>query len=451
MRASFCVRSFVFGGFVLLLAGVGARAERWDSIELKNDLIEVEAVPEIGGRIIQYTLGEYSFFWVNDELAGKAIPPSRLGPNGEWLNYGGDKTWPAPQGRDNEEQWPGPPDAVLDGGPYAGEVTKRDGQAVAIRMTSEKDKQSGIQFSRIVKIFDGTTHVCIDTTMKNIGTKRRRWGIWTVTQFDTSNRHGDGHNENYWAYCPLNPNSMYHRGYNVMLGLVGHPSYKPDYENGMMRVHYDYHVGKIGMDSSAGWVATLDATDGYMFVHRFGYEPGKAYPDNALVEFWLNGPGEIVAWGREIEKMPDDMPYLMESEVLSPFAALEPGESYTFGHDWYAAKVPPGCVVVDCSDVGITCKELSAKVCGGQIRLDGEYGVFYEADARIVLLDGNDKQIKKVYDDFAVTPLKALVLSEVKLAGEVTVPEDAAKAAICLYDAKGQLIGELGKAAIIRD
>jgi len=451
MRTNSSVLSLIFGGIILLLSGVGASAQKWDSIDLRNDLIEVEAVPEIGGRIIQYTLGDYSFFWVNEELVGKAIPASRLGPGGEWLNYGGDKVWPAPQGRDNEEQWPGPPDAVLDGGPYAAEVTKKDGQAVAIRMTSEKDKQSGIQFSRVVKIFDGTTHVRIDTTMKNIDTKRRRWGIWTVTQFDTSNRHGDGYNENYWAYCPLNPNSMFHRGYNVMIGLVSHLSYKPDYENGMMRVHYDYRVGKIGMDSSAGWVATLDATDGYVFVHRFGYEPGKPYPDNASVEFWLNGPGELVAWGSEIEKMPDDTPYLMESEVLSPFAALEPGESYTFGHDWYAAKVPPGCIVVGCSDIGITCKELSAKICGGQLRLDGEFGAFYEGHAQIVLLDGNDKEIKKVSVSPAVTPLKALVLSEMKLAEEVTVPENAAKVAICLYDAKGQFISELGKTAIIRN
>jgi hypothetical protein len=71
--------------------------------------------------------------------------------------------------------------------------------------------------------------------------------------FNTSNRHGD-YSTRISGYCPINPHSMYHKGYNVMLGLVGHMSYKPDYQNGMMRIQYDHRVGKIGMDSSAGCI-----------------------------------------------------------------------------------------------------------------------------------------------------------------------------------------------------
>lgn len=441
----------VMVGLFLLATQEQASAQEWESVDLKNELIEVQAVPEIGGRIIQYKLGDYDFFWVNKELVNKKIPASRLGPDGEWLNYGGDKVWPAPQGQDNDQQWPGPPDPVLDGGPYTADVIRKNDRVRAIRMTSEKDERSGIQFSRKFKIFDDSTRVSIEATMENIDMKPRRWGVWVVTQFDTSNRHGDGHNKNYWAYCPINPDSMYYKGYNVMLGLVGHLSYKPDYENGMMRVHYDYKVGKIGMDSSGGWIATLDATDGYVFVHRFTYKSGRAYPDNASVEFWLNGPGEIAAWGREIEKMPDDTAYLMESEVLSPFASLEPGESYTFSYDWYSAKVPAGAVVTACSDIGVTCKVLSAEVCDGKLGLDGQFGVFYRGYCRLVLLDEDDGEIKKVRGKVSVTPLKALVLSEIKLNKNITVPEDAVKLGVKLYDAKGQLVGELGKTAIIRN
>ena len=431
-----------------------ASTKKWKSIDLKNDLIEVQAVPEIGGRIIQYKLGDYGFFWVNDQLADKPIPASRLGPNGEWLNYGGDKLWPAPQGRDNDKQWPGPPDPVLDGGPYTAEVIKENDRPVAILMTSQKDKRSGIQFSRVFKIFDNTTRVSIEAAMKNIDTKPRRWGIWAVTQFDTSNRHGEGYNKNYWTYCPINPNSMFHKGYNVMLGLASHLSYKPDHENEMMRVHYDYRVGKIGMDSSAGWLATLDATDGFCFIHRFTYESGKPYPDNASVEFWLNGQGELVAWGREVIKMPEslkDTPYLLESEVLSPYAALDPGETYTFGYDWYAAKVPVGSAVVACSDLGITCKPLSAKLCNGKLTLVGHFGVFYKGNCHLVFLDENGKEVKKAPHELPVTPLRALVLSQTKLAKDIDVPENADKLAIYVYDTKGQFLGELAKTKILRN
>jgi hypothetical protein len=451
MKTGVLIFTVLLSGSFLLGAEQGAAKEGWESIYLKNDLIELQAVPLIGGRILQYKLGDYGFFYVNNDLYNKPIPASRLGPAGEWLNYGGDKLWPAPQGR-GENEWPGPPDPVLDGGPFTPEITMEGNKPKAVRMTSEEDKQSGVQFSRKFQIFEDTTHVHVDATMKNIDTKPCRWGVWAVTQFNTSNRHGDGFNKNFWTYCPINPKSMYHRGYNVMLGLVGHLSYKPDYKNGMMRIQYDHRVGKIGMDSSAGWIAALDATDGYAFAHRFKYEPDKPYPDDASVEFWLNGKGELVAWGSEVIKMPDsvkDTPYLMETEVLSPYATVAPGESYTFSYDWYAAKVPVGCEIVTCNEVGITCKKLSAKVREGKLALDGDFGVFYKGTCRPVFKNAAESSI--VSKPIPVTPLKALVLSEIPQLADIEVPEKATKITLEIYDAKDKLLGELAEAEIVRE
>ena len=455
MKTNHILLSALISLACLSAANCQAAENKWDTIDLKNELIEVQAVPVIGGRIIQYKLADYGFFWINQNLAGKPIPQSRLDPNGEWLNYGGDKLWPAPQGQENDQQWPGPPDPVLDGGPYTAELIKENDRLVAIRMTSREDKRTGVQFSRLFRIFDDTTRVSIEATMKNIDTKPRRWGIWAVTQFDTSNRHGQGHNQNFRAYCPINPNSMFHKGYYVMLGLVSHLSYKPDYENKMMRVHYDYRVGKIGMDSSTGWLATLDATDGCCFVHRFTYQQGKPYPDNASVEFWLNGQGEIVAWGREIFKMPEslkDNPYLMESEILSPFAELQPGQSYTYKYDWYAAKVPVGSAILACNDLGVTCKSLSATLSNGKFIIDGQFGVFYNANCHLVFLDENDSEIKKVNGALPVTPLQPLIFSQMLLSAEdIDIPENAETLAIHLYDTKGNFLGQLAKTKILRN
>jgi hypothetical protein len=437
---------------VLSLAGCQTPAPTWDSTDLSNDLITVQVVPQIGGRIIQYKLGDYEFFWVNEQLAGTEPPAAGVSPNGEWLNYGGDKMWPAPQGWDNDRQWPGPPDPILDGGPYTAKVIKKQGRTTAIKLTSQKDKRTGIQFSRVLRISDDTTHVGIDAIMTNIDTKPRRWGIWTVTQFDTRSRHGDGYNQNFRAYCPVNPQTRLYKGYRVMYGVVNNTSFKPDYQKGMMRVHYEHRVGKIGLDSSAGWVATVDATDGYVFVHRFTYEPDKPYPDDSSVEFWCNGLGEFVAWGK-VNKMPEDPkenPYLMETEILSPFAGLQPGQSCTFHYDWYAAKIPADTEVVACRDVGVTCQPLTARLRGGKLALTGTFGVFYKADCRFVFFDENGQKIKELLAEVPITPLQAFVLSQGTRIFASAVPLNAVRIAIHLYDAGGQFLGELAGAEIRR-
>lgn len=122
---------------IILIMATGCvnvnRVTTWEGQVLNNGLIELTVVPDIGGRIIQYKLGDYGFFWVNPELVNSTPPASGLGPDDSWLNYGGDKLWPAPQGWDNDRQWPGPPDAVLDGQPYACEVLQDESSLHAVR------------------------------------------------------------------------------------------------------------------------------------------------------------------------------------------------------------------------------------------------------------------------------------------------------------------------------
>lgn len=442
----------------IILAGAGCQPalqkpqQDWPStINMKNDLIELKIVPEIGGRIIQYKLGEYGFFWVNDELYGKQPPAGGVGPNGEWLNYGGDKLWPAPQGWDNDQQWSGPPDANLDGKPYTARVIKKENKPVAIELTSGKDKRSGIQFSRIIKVFRGTTHVSIDAYMKNIDNKNRRWGIWSHTQFNAGNRTGKGYNKNYWGYCPINPDSVFPKGYNVMFGTEDNPSYKPDYKNKMIRVHYERLLGKIGLDSKAGWVATVDRKNGYVFVQRFRYMTGKEYPDGASVEFWMNGVGEFKAWGK-INKAVDDPktnPYVFESEMVSPYADLKPGESCMFHYNWYAAKIGSSVEISDCSGIGVTCRKLSAKVSGGKLVLDGHYGVFYKGKLQLSFLDKAGKIVKNVLTEQEAGPLEPVIFSKLPgLTKGIVVPKEAATVAIFICDDKDRVLGRLAEAQV---
>ena len=73
----------------------------WSALRLDNGLVSALVVPEIGGRLLKFTLGEHPFLFVNEQLAGLRFTPAEHQGDGSllsWKNYGGDKTWPAPQG-----------------------------------------------------------------------------------------------------------------------------------------------------------------------------------------------------------------------------------------------------------------------------------------------------------------------------------------------------------------
>ncbi len=92
----------------------------WDAAFLANEIVRLGLVPDIGGRVMAYDLGDTPLLYVNPDLAGKLFTPEEHqgdGSLGAWKNYGGDKTWPAPQGWDTDDQWHGPPDNMLELGP----------------------------------------------------------------------------------------------------------------------------------------------------------------------------------------------------------------------------------------------------------------------------------------------------------------------------------------------
>ena len=447
MRRTTCT---AFLALAAALPAFGAGAEKstyrgWDSLALTNGLVEVQIVPQIGGRVIQFKLGDFEFLWVNPQLAGKQPPPSGLGPKGEWLNYGGDKLWPAPQGWDNDQQWPGPPDGVLDGSPHEASVIEASGKSAALRLVSREDKRSGIQFSRIIRVADGAARVSFDSTMTNIDTKPRRWGIWQVTQLNASNRAGEGYNKEIRCWSPINPASIYPRGYCEMFGLVNNPSFRVDPATQMFSANYKRIVGKVGLDNSAGWVAVVDGAAGYVFVERFTHFPDKKYPDQASVEFWMNGVGQFVCGTKIVDAKDDpvETPHLVECEILSPFAELQPGESYSFRLEWCAAKIGGNYPVLACTPVGVTCEPFTARAADGKVRLAGRFGVFYAAQAALVALDGDGKDLETIDLKLPVSPIEALVLDK-----EEPLAAKAASVRLVLLDSAGKEIGELARVQV---
>ena len=166
------------------------------------------------------------------------------------------------------------------------------------------------------------------------------------------------------AWCPVNPRSRFLEGYDVVFGAKDNPSFRTDWRRGLVEVNYRYQVGKIGVDSPAGWVATVDGGSGAVFVQRFKFEPNRAYPDNATVEFWHNGTGTIHAYNRQMEfgDDPDENPFVFESEMLSPFFEMQPGETFTWKYEWYATNIGGDYPVVGCNDLGVVAEPLEKRI-----------------------------------------------------------------------------------------
>lgn len=418
----------------------------WESLRLRNEFVQLDVTPQLGGRILGYQLGSHSFLWSNPQLQGQLPPASRLAPDGGWLNWGGDKLWPAPQGWANAGQWPGPPDPVLDGSPQVAKVLAGEGTSAGIQVTSPPDPKTGIQFSRVIRLAPGSSRVRVTATMTNISNRDVQWGIWTVTQLDAGNPDGPGWNPDWNTYMPSNANSHFSRGFQVLYGGESNPEIQPFAIPCVFKLHYMWIVGKVGLDSPAGWLANVDGSTGYLFVQRFTPDLTATYPDGSSVEVWTNGVGTIHAWGRTVRMQADPAsnPYIVESELLGPLVQLIPGEHSSFSYDWYSANIGGDFPVLSCNDYGCSCRQFSARRTRTYIRMDGRFGVFYQGRLEVELTDalGHAVETRTVFA--SVSPLRPVVLD----AFSVRAPSTAVSVRLVLLRRDSKMLGELAQAKI---
>ncbi len=379
----------------------------WAAWRLANEFVHLIAVPEIGGRVMAYDLGEHRFLFVDPDLAGKLFSADENQGDGSlaaWKNYGGDKTWPAPQGWDNDEQWHGPPDPILDTGRYTvDEVYARTDQA-AIAMTSPPDPRTGVQITRRFTLVPGSSRVQVNLAFRNVSGRRIRWSIWDVVQLNAGRTLPDGsrtHDPSCSVTAPVNPNSRFARGFNVMFGADDNPQWQVI--DGLFRADYQWAIGKVGLDSPAGWIAFHQASQQAAFVEQFAYVPGGEYPDDgATVECWTVGAGKVANLDYA-----DSGIYLMETEVLGPLTDIEPGAAATFALEWGACRCAGA--VVDVEPAGCAAEKLVARMAGDTVHLTGSFGVFDAGQLIVAWLDAGGKELASAATQ-QVDPLSALDL-----------------------------------------
>ena len=199
-----------------------------------------------------------------------------------WVNVGGNKTWPAPQGWSGAHEWPGPPDEILDGGSYAVEATVEEGGAAHVTLTSASDPRAGLRISRAFTLpASGSTFSQVSTFV-NDSSAPVRWSLWEVTQVDTTPRQ-DFADPGTFRVDVTGPDPPL-----CLLRVVGtaHSRSAPDY----VEVLVQETVGKMGFPNATGRVTWLRG-DGLRLEQTTVREAAAPYPDEGCaVELWLQYP-----------------------------------------------------------------------------------------------------------------------------------------------------------------
>lgn len=395
----------------------------WDtSYVIENGIVTLTAVPKIGGRVMQYDLGDHPSIYVDATNRGQV-------PADGNMMLGGFRQLASPQ---SDFGWPSGPH--LDCLPYTCTIPVSSADSTVIHMESEvenNDEQggtlNGLQFKRTLTVYRGTSRVRVLMTMINRGAQTKQKGIWGITQVVCSNN-GSVDKTNIWVYFQRNPSSTMGSGN----GYVRYVNEGPDQTQwlpdgggeGIMGVQYMQKTGKIGADCSAGWICYVDKLDGYAYVRTFTYKDSKSYPDSgASVQVYTY----------------TDYPTL-EVEVLGPLTTLAQNDSTRLEENWYAARSCGPVVAV--TSAGLVTRPLEVAQNQGAVEIDGSFGVFHEGMVKLQFSDNSGAVISTV-DSMNVTPAESLVVN-----GSYTVPAGASKLRLELFDGAGNPVGALDSAVV---
>lgn len=349
--------------------------EGWDAEQLSNEWLRLTIVPQVGGRLMQVEFAGHPYLFVNPKYKGKYITPPEAAKLGRWINYGGDKLWPLPEGQ-GEGQWPGPISDALDDGQYSLTASTRDSRCIA-SLNGPPDPATGLQYSREISIAGDSPEISFHAVMKNVTDHPIFWSIQSVTQYDTADsQRPEDYNRNFWAFAPVNRNSVYYGGYHVRAGLADDPSFSVT--DGLFRLHWLYLENEVWLDSVAGWLAVVDQSSGYSMVETFQHVAAAEYPGKASIIFYKNGAAlELDERGMPTLRSanPEQSPYYMEAEINSPMVRLAPNESYAFDTVWHPTRAGDDFRAVNA--VGMVSRALSACWAGEGLRISGSFAVFF--------------------------------------------------------------------------
>ncbi len=160
-----------------------------DALILSNGKVEAVIVPSIG-RVMQFRfVGEEGVFWENSEVAGQSVNPESK----DWINFGGDKPWPAPQ-----SDWPKitsrgwPPPIGFDASVWDGKILLMNTSKLFsldlpdqkkyvdkfVLLQSSLDSHYGIEVQRTIHVDLEQPTLRVLTTFRKISGMPVKVGVW---------------------------------------------------------------------------------------------------------------------------------------------------------------------------------------------------------------------------------------------------------------------------------
>ena len=394
----------------------------WKALRMSNGLVTLVAVPEIGGRIIEYKLGNHPFLWVNPNELGFRYEDVVDTGTPTFHDFGGYKAWPAPM-----DKWGGPPDPEngwVDRGSWTYKVLTDRGRKVEIEMTSPPDRiVTGITFTRNVVMYAGTTNVVITEKLENSSDRQVEWAVQHTSQVLGSLAPDTKFSPESKIYFPLNPESKHKRRF-VYLDDGGTAQFAPTDNGALMEVSCQGQAGRIGADSVAGWAAHLDGVNNYVFAQRFTPQKLGSYPEeNSTVVVRTNAAASY-----------------MELGVLSPVFTLAPGAKAESKVEWYGTQMAGP--VRDVTEVAAVQQKIQATRSGEQFKITGKLGVFAPGELQIYQKDASNKPVGET--------LKIPVAANAMIELDKVLPAEktAATVVVELKNGQGSPLGQVATISV---
>ncbi|MGH9532581.1 MAG: hypothetical protein ACRD2Q_09320, partial [Terriglobales bacterium] len=210
----------------------------------------------------------------------------------EWINFGGDKSWPAPQAdwpKMTGREWPPPP--AFDAMPVEARI-----EGSEVELVSPVCKFFGVRVRRRIEMAESKPLLTITTTYEKVAGEPVRVSVWVITQLGEPQR----------VFVQPAAKSRYTEGYNKQTEMLPKDLKA---ERGLISLTRDTAKGtKIGSDGDRlVWVGSKLVL-GVLSLR----EHGSPYPDQeSSIEVWTN---------------PDPLPYI-ELETLGPLATMKVGDT----------------------------------------------------------------------------------------------------------------------------